>query len=108
MRGIYILLMNKQETSLIPSSIYKLPKPLQAKKVGKDAIRFILNAMQLRGLGETFRVRSMMQLLSDLGFPESDQALETIRYVLQKRPKESQIEHLKQSLYSPTSVSGLQ
>lgn len=56
MRGIYILLMNKQETSLIPSSIYKLPKPLQAKKVGKDAIRLILNKMRLRGLGETFRV----------------------------------------------------
>lgn len=43
--------MNKQETSLIPSSIYKLPKPLQAKKVEKDAIRFILNKMRLRGGG---------------------------------------------------------
>lgn len=43
----------------------------------------------------------MMQLLSDLGFPESDQALEAIRYVLEKRIKRSQIEPLKQSLYSP-------
>lgn len=43
----------------------------------------------------------MMQLLSDLGFPESGQTLEAIRYVLQKRIKRSQIEPLKQSLYCP-------
>lgn len=45
MRGIYILVMNKQETSVIPSSIYKVPKPLQAEKVEKDAIRFVFNKM---------------------------------------------------------------